>query len=70
MTKLSELEDADQIATKEYLEAKFAKLELAISDRIVASERTLRNSIDNTRNLIFGTYALMIAAIFINHFWK
>jgi 7-cyano-7-deazaguanine synthase in queuosine biosynthesis len=54
------------LATKEAL----TKLELAVSDRIVASERALRNSIDNTRNLIFGTYALMIAAIFINHFWR
>jgi hypothetical protein len=54
----------------EILDARFAKLELAISDRIVASERALRSSIDNTRNLILGTYALMIAVIFINHFWK
>lgn len=56
------------------LDARFAKLELAISDRIVASERALRNlidsKVDSVRNLVFGTYALIIVAIFINHFWK
>jgi hypothetical protein len=56
--------------THDSLNAQLAQLELRLSEKIVASERATRASIDNARNLIFGTYALMIAAIFINHFWR
>lgn len=58
--KLSELDDADKIVTKEYLDAKLAKLELAISDRIIASER-------GQRMWIWGLYALVIVSYFIRH---
>ena len=54
------------LATREDL----VNLELRLTQRIMETERSLRNSVDSTRNLIFGTYALMLAAIFINHFWK
>jgi hypothetical protein len=60
----------DQVVTKDFLAAQSANLELRLTQQMMAMERSLRNSIDTTRNLIFGTYALMIAAVFINHFWK
>jgi hypothetical protein len=58
--KLNELEDADKIVTKEYLDAKLAKLELGISDRIIASER-------GQRMWIWGLYALVIISYFVRH---
>jgi hypothetical protein len=68
--KLSELEDADQIVTKEYLDAKLSQLELRITQTILSSERAMHSSIDNAKNLIFGTYALIVAAVYINHLWR
>jgi hypothetical protein len=58
--KLSDLEDADKIVTKEYLDAKLSKLELGISDRIIASER-------GQRMWIWGLYALVIISYFVRH---
>jgi hypothetical protein len=52
------------------LDTKLANLELRMTQRLMETERSLRASIDSTRNLIFGTYALMIAAVFINHLWR
>jgi hypothetical protein len=60
--KLSEIED--------WLTAQLAQLELRISDRIAATERANRVWMGGAYALIFGTYALIVAAIFINHFWK
>jgi hypothetical protein len=58
--KISELDDADELVTKEYLEAKFARLELSISDRIMASER-------GQRMWVWGLYALVIISYFVKH---
>jgi hypothetical protein len=62
--KLNEIEDADKLVTKEYLEtvlsAKLSKLELSISDRIIASER-------GQRMWLWGLYALVIVSYFIRH---
>jgi hypothetical protein len=58
--KISELEDGDQLVTKEYLDAKLAKLDLGISDRIIASER-------DQRMWIWALYALVIVSYFIKH---
>ena len=49
------IDDADQLVTKEYLDAKLAKLELAIFERIIASER-------GHRSWVAGLYALVIAS--------
>ena len=62
--KLNEIEDADKLVTKEYLEtvlsAKLSKLELSISDRIIASER-------GQRMWLWGLYALVIVSYFVRH---
>jgi hypothetical protein len=42
------------------LDARLAKLELAISDRIIASER-------GQRMWIWGLYALVIVSYFVRH---
>jgi hypothetical protein len=68
--KVSEIEDADQLVTKDWLTAQLAQLELRISDRIAATERANRVWMAGAYALIFGTYALIVAATFINHFWK
>jgi hypothetical protein len=56
--KLSELEDSDKLVSKEYLDAKLAKLELSISDRIMTSER-------GQRMWIWGLYGLVIVSFFV-----
>jgi hypothetical protein len=56
------MEDSDKL--------ELTQLELRLTEKLIAMERSLRNSIDLSRNLIFGTYALMIIAIFVNHLWK
>jgi hypothetical protein len=62
--KISELEDSDKLVTKEYLDqlldAKLSKLELGISDRIIASER-------GQRMWVWGLYALVIISYFVRH---
>jgi hypothetical protein len=62
--KLNEIEDADKLVTKEYLEtvlsAKLNKLELSISDCIIASER-------GQRMWLWGLYALVIVSYFVRH---
>lgn len=62
--KISELEDSDKLVTKEYLDqvldAKLSKLELGISDRIMASER-------GQRMWVWGLYALVIISYFVRH---
>lgn len=62
--KISELEDGDKLVTKEYLDqildAKLSKLELGISDRIIASER-------GQRMWVWGLYALVIISYFVRH---
>jgi len=58
--KISDLDDFDKFASKEYLDAKLNKLELAISDRIIVSER-------GQRMWIWGLYALVIISYFVRH---
>jgi hypothetical protein len=58
--KISELEDSDKLVTKEYLDAKLSKVELSISDRIMASER-------GQRMWVWGLYALVIISYFVRH---
>jgi hypothetical protein len=64
-----------------FLAAQLAQLELKVAEKIIASERSLRtaidgkvtgldNKIDSIRNLIFGTYALILVALLVNHYWK
>jgi hypothetical protein len=72
--KLHELEDADQLVTKEWfattLRAELAQFELRISDRIIQSERGQRAWIAGLYGMVIGTYALIIAAIYVNHLWR
>jgi len=79
--KLSELENAEQLVTKDYLnarleafgsqiQARLAELETRMTDRLMASERATRSLIFGAYGLIFGTYALIIAAVYVNHFWR
>jgi hypothetical protein len=62
--KLSELEDADQLVTRDYLDMKLkAELNSLKSDilqQIIASER-------GQRMWIAGLYALIIVSFFIRH---
>jgi hypothetical protein len=53
------------LATKEQL----AKLGALLLSQIIASERAQRSLIFGAYGAIFGTYALIIASVFINHFW-
>jgi hypothetical protein len=54
------------LATKEQL----AQLEASILKQIIASERAQRGWLLGMYGLIFGNYALIIAAVYINHFWR
>lgn len=62
--KLSDLEDADQLVTRDYLDLKLkAELNALKSDilqQIIASER-------GQRMWIAGLYALVIVSFFIRH---
>jgi hypothetical protein len=72
--RIQDLEDADQLVTKDFLRAELKNLQLGlqvyIQEQIIASERSTRSMVQTAYALIFGTYALIIAAIFVNHFWK
>ena len=50
--------------------AALAELETSLLKQIIASERSIRSWILAAYGAIGGTYALIIAGIFINHFWK
>jgi hypothetical protein len=58
--KLTDIEDADKLATKEYLDAKLSELKSAMLEQLIASER-------GQRMWIWGLYALVIVSYFIRH---
>jgi hypothetical protein len=72
--RIEELEDGEKIVTKEFfkseLRAELAQLELRILHQIIASERAQRGWLIGIYAMVFGTYALIIAAVYINHFWR
>ena len=71
--KLHDIEDADQIVTKDYLDARLERLEKEVLKQIIASERVTRGRLIalmlGAYGGILGTYALVIAAVYVNHFW-
>jgi len=79
--KLHDIEDADQLLTKDYLDARFQALEARLEARleklkndlleqIIASERAQRGWIFGAYGMIVGTYALIVATLYVNHFWR
>jgi hypothetical protein len=58
--KLSDIEDAEKLATKEYLDAKMSELKSALLEQLIASER-------GQRAWIWGLYALIIISYFVRH---
>ena len=65
--KLSELEDADQIVTKEYLDAKLAQLEVKLAELEVRLTDRMMTSERGQRLWVWGLYALVIVSYFIRH---
>jgi hypothetical protein len=61
--KISELEDGDKVVTKDFLRAEIAELKAEILGRLLDMQSRMRQ-------LIFGTYALIVIGVFVNHFWK
>jgi hypothetical protein len=68
--RLHELEDGETIVTKEYFHRELAELELRIADRIIQSERATRAAIQGLYHLVLGTYAMIVLALLVNHYWK
>ena len=72
--KLHDIEDADQIVTKDYLDARLERLEKEVLKQITASERATRGLLIalmlGAYGGILGTYAFIIAAVYVNHFWR
>jgi hypothetical protein len=58
--KLSDLEDANKLVTKDYLDTQLAQLELRITDKLITSER-------GQRLRIWGLYGLVIVSFFVHH---
>lgn len=58
--KLSDLEDGDQVVTKDHLDAKLEKLKSDLLAQLIASER-------GQRAWIWGLYALVIISYFVRH---
>jgi len=56
--KISDIDDADKIVTKDYLDAKLEKLKSELLLQIIASERA-------QRAWIWGIYALIIVSFFV-----
>lgn len=61
--KLSEIDDADKLVTKENLRAEMAELKADLLDRLLDMQGRMYQ-------LVFGTYALIVVGVFVNHFWK
>jgi hypothetical protein len=76
--KIRDLEDGDQLVTKEYfkeyldakLDALEARIKGAVVEQLLQSERATRTWIFGIDALVFDTYVLILAAVFINHLWK
>ena len=58
--KHTELEDGDQLVTKDYLDAKLERLKSDLLQQLIASER-------GQRMWIWGLYALVIISYFVRH---
>ncbi len=56
--KLSDIEDAEKLVAKDYLDAKLEKLKSDLLAQLIASER-------GQRAWIWGLYALVIVSYFI-----
>jgi hypothetical protein len=56
--KLSDLEDSDQVVTKDYLDAKLERLKSDLLQQLIASER-------GQRLWIWGLYGLVIVSFFV-----
>jgi hypothetical protein len=78
--KLSDLEDMDQLVTKEWLEqtlkaefaalrAELSALEARMTERLMTSERGQRMWIAGLYAAVIGIYGMVVAAIYINHLW-
>jgi hypothetical protein len=68
--KVEDLEGSEKLVTRENLKAELAGLELRITQQIIASERAQRGWIIGIYAMVLGTYALIIAAVYVNHLWR
>jgi hypothetical protein len=50
--------------------ADLKETELRLSEKIIQSERATRNLIIIAYGGILGTYGLIVASVFVNHFWR
>ena len=72
--KLTEIEDVDRLVTKEHLDmklkAEFAQLRLEMAELKSDILDRMLDMQGRMYQMIFGTYALIVAGVFINHFWR
>jgi hypothetical protein len=71
--KISDIDDADKLVTKDYLEVVLGRFENKMMERLNAIvERLARveTRVDGLQWTVRGLYGLLIVAVFVNHFWK
>jgi hypothetical protein len=68
--KLSDLEDADRIPTRDYISAGLADLKAEILKAMLDQQKSMADFQGRIYQMIIGTYALIILGVFVNHFWR
>jgi hypothetical protein len=68
--KISDLEDADRIPTRDYISAGLADLKADLLKVMLDQQKSMADFQGRVYQMIIGTYALIILGIFVNHFWR
>lgn len=68
--KISDLEDADRIPTRDYISARLADLKADLFKVMLDQQKSMADFQGRVYQMIVATYALTILGVFINHFWR
>ena len=68
--KISDLEDADRIPTRDYISAGLADLKADLFKAMMDQQKNMADFQGRVYQMIVGTYALIIVGVFVNHFWR
>ena len=68
--KITELEDAEKIVTKEYLDMKLSDLKAELFKVLLDQQKSMLEFQGRLYAMVIGTYALIIIGMFVNHFWR
>jgi hypothetical protein len=68
--KITDLEEADRIPTRDYISAGLSDLKADLLKVMLDQQKSMADFRGRVYQIIIGTYALIILGVFVNHFWR